>query len=97
VRKFEDASAMPRNVRVRHGRQTSLVYARIFWKWSGVGCDSRTVINLPKSSRALANPSSDRYKSRLAARIVMREIVIVALACFLIGIMAAAVIVQLVP
>ncbi len=36
-------------------------------------------------------------RSRNQPRVVMREIVIVAVACFLIGIMASALIVQLVP
>jgi len=55
-----------------------------------------TAINLPKSLRAFTTPISDRYRSEYAPR-VMRETVIVALACFLIAIMAAALIVQFVP
>jgi hypothetical protein len=88
---------MRSSVRARQRRRTSLSYARIFWKWSAVGYALPTTINLPKSSKTFASPSSDRQSMNKPPRIVMSEIVIVALASFLIGITAAALIVQLVP
>ena len=59
-------------------------------------CGLPTAINLPKSSKALGKLVSDRYRKK-STRVVMREIAIAALACFLIAIMAAALIVQFVP
>ena len=44
-------------------RQAGQPHARAFWKCSGVGCGSRTAINLRKSLRAFAKPYPIR-KSR---------------------------------
>jgi hypothetical protein len=88
---------MRRSVRVKPKSQVSRTYARTFWKWSAVGCGSHTATNLRNSSSALASPSLIARSRNKPARVVMREIVIVAVACFLIGIMASALIVQLVP
>ena len=88
-------------MRVKPKRQASQTHVRTFWKCSVVGCGSPTAINLRKSRRAFAKPyliAQSRTEPRAAtADYSMREIVIVALACFLIGIMATALIVQLVP
>jgi hypothetical protein len=75
-------------------RRAGQIYERTFWKWDAGGCGSPTATGLRNSASALASPSLIARSRKAGA---MREIVIVAVACFLIGIMASALIVQLVP
>jgi len=64
---------------------------------SGNGAPVAAATDLRNGASALASASLIARSRNKRARVVMREIVIVALACFLIGIMASALIVQLVP
>jgi hypothetical protein len=67
-----------------------------FLEMGTVGCSSPTATDLRYSASALARPSLIARSRNKRARAVMREIVIVVVACFLIGIMASPLIVQLV-
>ena len=85
-------------MRVKPKRQAGQIYERTFWKWGAGGCGWPTATDLRNSASALeASPSLIARSRNKRARVVMREIVVVAVACFLIGIMASALIVQLVP
>jgi hypothetical protein len=84
-------------MRVKPKRQAGQIYERTFWKWGGVGCGWLAATDLRNSASALASPSLIARSRNKRAPVVMREIVTVAAACFLTGIMASALIVQLVP